>query len=92
MRINFETNTSVIITLDDVKLNLANGTLLTVAGNSSSRGWGTVGKNGGNLVFTASDITLSGNVTVDTISTLDFTLATGSTFGGTINMITKPME
>lgn len=32
-------------------------------------------------------MTLSGNVTVDTISTLDFTLANGSTFGGTINIV-----
>jgi len=83
----YVTNTSAIITLDNVKLNLANGTLLTVAGNSSSRGWGTAGKNGGNVVFTASDMTLSGNVTVDTISTLDFTLANGSTFSGTINIV-----
>lgn len=83
----YVTNTSAVIKLDNVKLNLANGTLLTVEGNSSSRGWGTAGKNGGNVDFTASNMTFAGNITVDTISTLDFTLASASTFNGTISIV-----
>jgi hypothetical protein len=82
----YVTNTSAIIKLDTVKLALANDVLLRVSGNTSSRGWGTAGQNGGNVTFTATNMELSGSVTVDTISTLDFTLASGTDFTGTINI------
>lgn len=83
----YVTNTHSIISLDNVKLTLANDNLLTVAGNSSSRGWGTAGKNGGQVTFSASNMNLSGKVTVDTISTLNFTLGQNSTFKGSINIV-----
>lgn len=83
----YVTNTSSVITLDSVTLNLANENLLTVAGNSSSRGWGTAGKNGGQLTFSATNMNLTGKVTVDTISTLNFTLGEGSSLKGTINIV-----
>ena len=41
------TNTDCTIDLKDVALTLANDTLLRIEGNSSSRGWGTEGANGG---------------------------------------------
>lgn len=83
----YVTNTQASIKLDNVNLTLANGILLNVSGNSSSRGWGTAGQNGGTVTFTASNMTLSGNITVDTISMLNFTLGSGGAFSGSINIV-----
>ena len=81
----YVTNTSCTISLKDTKLVTANDQLLTIAGNNSSRGWGTSGSNGGDVVLTTSSQTMDGNITVDDISTLDMTLSDGSAFTGTIN-------
>ena len=81
----YVTNTTCTISLSNVALTLANENLLTVSGNSSSRGWGTAGANGGTCTFTASQQTLNGIITVDSISSLDIQLADGSIFTGSIN-------
>lgn len=81
----YVTNTNCDITLSDVALTLANDNLLTVAGNSSSRGWGTEGSNGGNVNFTADSQTMEGNITCDSISTLNLTMKNATNFKGTIN-------
>ncbi len=81
----YVTNTQSTIYLSGVDMTLANDTLLTVAGNSSSRGWGTAGENGGIVDFTADAQTLAGAVTCDETSTLDFALHNGSAFTGVIN-------
>jgi hypothetical protein len=81
----YVTNTTSTISLDNVALTLVNETLLRVSGNSSSRGWGTAGANGGSCTFIVSSQTLIGNVVVDSISSLDFQLADGSVFTGAIN-------
>ncbi len=81
----YVTNTTCTISLTNVALTLANDTLLNVAGNSSSRGWGTAGANGGICTFAVSNQVLTGNILVDAISSLDFQLADGSVFTGTIN-------
>lgn len=81
----YVTNTSCTISLKDTKLVTANDQLLTIAGNNSSRGWGTSGSNGGDVVLTTSSQTMDGNITVDDISTLDMTLSDASAFTGTIN-------
>lgn len=81
----YVTNTSCTFSLKDTKLVTANDQLLTIAGNNSSRGWGTSGSNGGDVVLTTSSQTMDGNITVDDISTLDMTLSDGSAFTGTIN-------
>ena len=81
----YVTNTNCDITLSDVALTLANDNLLTVAGNSSSRGWGTEGSNGGNVNFTAESQTMEGNITCDSISTLNMTMKNATNFKGTIN-------
>ena len=81
----YVTNTTCTISLTNVALTLANDTLLNVAGNSSSRGWGTAGANGGICTFAVSNQVLTGNILVDSISSLDFQLADGSVFTGTIN-------
>ena len=81
----YVTNTTCTIALTNVALTLANDTLLNVAGNSSSRGWGTSGANGGTCTFTATSQTMSGNIIVDGISSLDLSLADSSVFTGAIN-------
>jgi hypothetical protein len=80
------TNTESKIALNNVDLTLAaDSNLLTVAGNDGSRGWGTAGSNGGKCVVNASNQTLSGDIAVDAISTLDLTLQDSSSFTGSIN-------
>jgi len=82
----YVTNTNSVITLSDVDLTLADGTyLLLVAGNNSTRGWGTAGANGGNITFNVSEQTLSGDILVDSISTLEMNISNSSTFTGSIN-------
>jgi len=82
----YVTNTNSIITLSNVDLTPADGTyLLLVAGNNSSRGWGTAGANGGNVTFNVSEQTLSGDILVDSISTLEMNISDSSSFTGSIN-------
>ena len=81
----YVTNTTCAISLENVSLTLANDVLLNVTGNSNARGWGTAGANGGTCSFTATNQQLSGNILVDSISSLDFSLANGSVFTGAIN-------
>lgn len=81
----YVTNTNCTIDLTNVELTLANDTLLRVAGNDGSNGWGTAGSNGGTATMTASKQTLSGKIVVDKISALTLTLKDNSTFTGTIN-------
>ena len=83
------TNTHSIITLSGVTLSNedTSANLMTIAGNSASHGWGTAGSNGAQVELTADAQTLSGAITVDNISTLDFTLKNGSSFTGTINIV-----
>ena len=79
------TNTDCSIALSDVALTLNNGTLLTVAGNDASQGWGQQDNNGGVCVLVADSQTLAGKITVDTMSSLSLTLQNGSNFMGVIN-------
>lgn len=84
----YVTNTHCVLTLSGVELIQNNaGYLLHVAGNSATHGWGTAGQNGGQVEFTANQQTLEGDIVVDTISTLDMTLAENSHFTGTINIV-----
>lgn len=81
----YVTNTTCAIALNNVALTLANDVLLRVCGNSNSRGWGTAGANGGTCAFTVSGQTMSGNILVDEISSLDFSMLSGSIYTGAIN-------
>ena len=51
---------------------------------SSQSEWGTSGSNGGTLTFTALSEDLTGNIIVDSISSLSYTLSS-STYTGAIN-------
>lgn len=79
------TNTDCKISLKDVSLTLANDTFLRVEGNSSSRGWGTEGSNGGDVTLTADSQEIKGNILVDKISSLKYSLSNGTNYKGSIN-------
>lgn len=79
------TNTDCEIRLKKVAFTLANDTFLRVEGNSSSRGWGTEGANGGDVTLTADTQEITGNILVDEISSLSYTMKNGSSFTGAIN-------
>ncbi len=75
------TNTASVINLKDAALNLSeDGSLLIV----SAGRWGKDGRNGGRCTLNAEDQTLTGSITVDSISTLSIDM-TGSDFTGSIN-------
>ena len=84
----YVTNTNCILQLSGVEIinQDEDSYLLNVSGNSGSHGWGSAGSNGAQVTFTASAQTLEGDIAVDSISTLDMTLADGSDFTGTINI------
>ena len=81
----YVTNTDCEIWLKDVAFTLENDVFLRVEGNSSSRGWGTEGANGGGVTLTADEQQIAGNMLVDEISSLNFTMKNGTDFIGAIN-------
>ncbi len=75
------TNTSSVVNLKAAELVLSDsGDLLIV----SAGRWGKDGRNGGKCTFNAEDQTLEGNITVDSISSLELNLK-NSTFKGAIS-------
>ena len=75
------TNTSSVVNLNNAELVLSDtGDLLIV----SAGRWGKEGKNGGKCVFNAEDQALEGNITVDSISSLELNLK-NSTYKGAIS-------
>lgn len=80
----YVTNTSCEIKLSGVKFNMADGVFLRAVGNSSSRGWGKSGENGGDVKMTLTDQTVDGDIVVDEISSLDLDMS-GSVLTGAIN-------
>ena len=85
----YVTNTHCILKLSGTELVQKDkeGYLLNVTGNSADRGWGTAGKKGGQVEFTADHQKLEGDIVVDSISSLDMTLSGKSEFRGTVNIV-----
>ncbi len=79
----YSTNTTAVIVLKETTLvfESKNVNLLTIQGNDSNN-WGTPGNNGSNIKFTGLGETLSGDIDVDTISSLDMYLLEGTTYTG----------
>ena len=77
------TNTTCTITLDNVEItnNDSSGNFLRAEGQN----WGNSGSNGGTVTLTASGQTISGNILVDSDSSLTMTLKDSSTFSGAFN-------
>lgn len=78
----FVTNTDAVINLTNSKLAYGSNTLLSIKGTSE---WGQSGSNGGTVKLNASKQTLSGNISLDKLSTLTMKLSNSSTYTGTIN-------
>lgn len=78
----FVTNTDAVINLTNTKLSYGSNTLLSVKGTSE---WGQSGSNGGTVKLNASKQTLTGNISLDKLSTLTMKLSNSSTYTGTIN-------
>lgn len=77
------TNTTANVVLKNTTLDFDSdaANLLTIGGNDANN-WGTPGKNGADVTFTGLDQELTGNIDVDTISSLDFYLLNGSDYTG----------
>jgi len=84
----YVTNTACTIYMSDVDVtnNDEDNVFLKVSGNNSSRGWGSAGSNGGQAEVTLEDQEITGDILVDTISTLDLTLKGDTVLTGTINI------
>ena len=78
----FVNNTATDITLDNASItNEGDGVFLRAA----AAGWGKEGSNGGQVNLSASNQTINGDMIVDSISTLNLYLKSGSVFTGAIN-------
>lgn len=78
----FVTNTNAVITLTGVKVTTNADTLISAAGTDR---WGTSGKNGGTVTFTADNTALTGSLATDSISAIDAMLKNGSSLTGAIS-------
>ncbi len=85
----YVTNTGTTISLSKVTVDQQDeeGAFLRVSGNSASKGWATAGQNGGQVTMTLDDMALTGDIVVDSISTLDLTLSNNTTYEGSINIV-----
>lgn len=79
----YVTNTTASINLKNntVTNNDSEGNFLRAQADS----WGSSGSNGGNVTLTMTKQKASGNIVIDSISTLDMTMKSGSSYTGTIN-------
>lgn len=77
------TNTTATINLTNNTIvnNDSNGNFLRAQKDS----WGNTGSNGGNVTLVMKNQKATGNIVIDSISTLDMTMETGSYYEGTIN-------
>lgn len=57
---------------------------LRCTGNENRRGWGSVGSNGADCLFTAKEQEMQGDVIWDSVSDLDFYMTDGSTLTGAV--------
>lgn len=81
----YVTNTSADILLSGTTLDFdsTKAKLLQIEGNDANN-WGRAGANGGDVTFTGLGETLTGDISVDSISSLDLYLLDGTTYTGQI--------
>lgn len=75
------TNTACVIDLENTELSFGSGTFLQIAGQNQ---WGTTGSNGGVAELNTDNEKIDGNVIVDSISSLNWTMK-NTEFKGAIN-------
>ena len=79
----YTTNTESEFVLSNVEISADDSEyFLRCTGNANQRGWGQMGANGADCVFTAIHQTMDGDVIWDSISTLNFYMTQGSTLTG----------
>lgn len=79
------TNANILLSGSVLDFDSSKVKLLRAEGNDANN-WGTVGANGGKVKFTAKEETLSGDISVDTISSVDLYLLDETTYSGTITV------
>lgn len=81
----YVTNTSADILLSGTTLDFdsSKAKLLQIAGNDANN-WGRAGSNGADVTFTGLGETLTGDISVDSISSLDLYLLSGTRYTGQI--------
>ena len=81
----YVTNTSANILLSGTTLDFdsSKAKLLQIEGNDANN-WGRAGSNGADVTFTGLDETLTGDISVDSISSLDLYLLDGTSYTGQI--------
>jgi len=77
----YVTNSTGVITLKDATIDSASGTLI----RAGSDQWGTSGSNGGTVDFTADGETLTGDVVLDSLSSVTAVLQNATTLTGAFN-------
>lgn len=79
----YVTNTTATINLENntIKNTDSEGSFLRAQADS----WGNSGSNGGDVTLVMKNQKVTGNIVIDSISTLDMTLRSGSYYEGTIN-------
>ena len=82
----YTTNTESSFYLKDVDITYSqsNDFFLKCTGNANKRGWGKSGSNGADCIFTATEQDMKGDIIWDSISTLEFTMKSGSSLTGAI--------
>ena len=75
------TNTACVIDLENTELSFGSGTFLQIAGQNQ---WGTTGSNGGVAELNTNNEKIDGNIIVDSISSLNWTMK-NTEFKGAIN-------
>lgn len=87
------TNTKANVVLSNTKLDFdsSKANLLAIQGNDSNN-WGTAGSNGADVQFTGLGEKLSGNIDVDTISSLKLYLLEGTAYTGAVSISTNAVN
>lgn len=82
----YTTNTESTFLLSGVDIAHADDSefFLRCTGNENRRGWGSVGSNGADCLFTAKEQEMQGDVVWDSVSDLDFYMTDGSTLTGAV--------
>ena len=81
----YVTNTKGIINLENTKLDGNNKVFLLASGNSSNRGWGKKGANGGAVEVNLLSQKVKGDIVADKISSVKLTLGAKSEYSGSVN-------
>lgn len=82
----YTTNTESTFLLSGVDITYADDSefFLRCTGNENRRGWGSVGSNGADCLFTVKEQEMQGDVIWDSVSDLDFYMTDGSTLTGAV--------